>query len=372
MKDKHGIGSRIAQLRQWCKLTQAQMGNRLGYTRSGLSQVESGVIAPPLDLVLAVASNFDIHLDWLISGTGMVWKYTHPDVLKTSGILGAQDADMGLEGSTADVLPIDQAGLLASLEELPEPQRSKLLEQLNQHLGDRAGMGNLKGNLTGNPNAEDKTKRTHVVAHEEGGPQQFTDEDRALYVSGRNVRPVVSTVDAAGHDNIVLVDYRAAAGYLRGYADREWVGNLPAFQIPGLSGRSYRAFQVVGHSMYDTLASGDVVISSYVEDWRHIRDGRVYVLVARTEGITVKRVYNKLTRSGKGFLLCESDNEDFRPFQLLADELMEVWEFQAKITFSLPTPDRGTEKRLTQLEIHVADLLLEAEARTLAKVPQKA
>ena len=373
--NKLAIGPRIAQLRQWCKLTQAQMAKLLReaptlqtFSRSGLSQIESGITSASLDVILAVVSKFDIHLDWLMTGAGMVFKYTNPDILKEAGMLGAEDADLGLEAPTGTTFLVDQAGLLATIDTLPEAERDALKSILAKQQVEEAERGNLKGNLKGNPIDDSKTKSTpdpirHLVV-----------DPPAADILGKTLRPVVSTVSPSGADNIILVDQRAAAGYLTGYGDPEYVESLPAFQLPGLRGRCYRAFQVVGNSMMPTIDPGDVIVASYLENWLNVRDERVYVIVSPNEGITIKRVYNYLKADGSGYLLCEPDNNDYRAFRLTALELAEIWQFEARITWDLATPSRDIEKRLLVLEEQVADIIEATEVRRIevgAEKPQK-
>src|SRR5690606_15081353 len=50
------------------------------------------------------------------------------------------------------------------------------------------------------------------------------------------------TVDKDNNENIELVPYKASAGYLNGYADPEFLGELTKFQLPFLpSSGTYRA-----------------------------------------------------------------------------------------------------------------------------------
>jgi hypothetical protein len=54
---------------------------------------------------------------------------------------------------------------------------------------------------------------------------------------------LVATVDSSGRDNIEWVSTKAAAGYTAGYADLEFVQELPVFQVPFLDSRKkYRVF----------------------------------------------------------------------------------------------------------------------------------
>ena len=51
-----------------------------------------------------------------------------------------------------------------------------------------------------------------------------------------SVKVLSITVDKQDRENIELVPQKAAAGYLNGYADPEYLEDLPKFQIPTLNG----------------------------------------------------------------------------------------------------------------------------------------
>lgn len=197
-------------------------------------------------------------------------------------------------------------------------------------------------------------------------------EAQAEYISGQNIRPVVATVDNVGRDNITLVEARAAAGYLNGFADPEYVSHLPAFTLPGLTDKTYRAFEVRGDSMEPTLAPNDIICASYVDDWRRIRDTYIYVVITRTDGITVKRILNRLEDKGKGYLMCRSDNTIYSQFKVYPEEVIEIWQVHARITWNMPAPAREVEKKVNDIELTVDALgqrLVELEQLIINRLP---
>ncbi|MDX1630161.1 MAG: LexA family transcriptional regulator, partial [Fulvivirga sp.] len=100
------------------------------------------------------------------------------------------------------------------------------------------------------------------------------------------------TVDKQNEENIELVPQKAAAGYSTGYADPDFIKELPKFKLPILPGNAtYRAFEISGDSMLPILP-GTVVIGEYVDDIRDIKNGKTYIIVTRDEGIVYKRVFN--------------------------------------------------------------------------------
>ena len=103
-----------------------------------------------------------------------------------------------------------------------------------------------------------------------------------------NVRILAVAVDNAANEYIQLVPVKAAAGYTSGFADPEYLTDLPRFHLPVLpKGRTYRAFEISGDSMLPIL-SGSIIVGSYVEQLSDIKNGKTYVLVTRSEGIVIK------------------------------------------------------------------------------------
>ncbi len=169
----------------------------------------------------------------------------------------------------------------------------------------------------------------------------------------RSKEVLVITVDENNRDNIELVPQRAAAGYLNGYADPEYIKELPRFKLPMLSQGTYRAFEITGDSMLPILP-GTIVIGEWVENFRDLKNGKPYVLVTEREGIVYKRVFNYLQESGKLFLV--SDNRQYAPYQIDGSEVMEAWAAKAFISLQFPDVNAKNEMSMEQLAGVVLDL----------------
>ncbi|MDQ2769807.1 MAG: LexA family transcriptional regulator [Bacteroidota bacterium] len=160
--------------------------------------------------------------------------------------------------------------------------------------------------------------------------------------AGGKLRVLAFTVDRDQNENIELVPQKAAAGYLNGYADREYLEVLPKFRLPMLSASgTYRAFEIAGDSMLP-IASGTVIVGRYVEDWTTIKDGTPCIVVSSREGIVFKRVYNKL-RSG-GLFVLHSDNPNFSPYDVKGDDVLEIWEAKSYISSTFPIAELSLER----------------------------
>lgn len=131
---------------------------------------------------------------------------------------------------------------------------------------------------------------------------------------------------------IQFVPVKAAAGYLAGYNDPEFVDELNTFALPMLSPGDYRAFEIIGDSMLPT-PSGSVVVGEKVDNLDYLKNDQPCIVVSRMDGIVYKRV-NKSSRSKNASFTLVSDNPSYPPYTIKADEIAEIW--AAKMVISKP------------------------------------
>lgn len=170
---------------------------------------------------------------------------------------------------------------------------------------------------------------------------------------------VVVTVDEQSRNNIELVPVRAAAGYLNGYADPEYIKELPRFKLPILKQGTYRAFEISGDSMLP-IVPGTIVIGELVEDINSVKNGKPYILVTGREGIVFKRVFNYLNESGKLFLV--SDNRQYAPYQVDGADVIELWSARAYISVDFPEGQTQGDLSVEQLAGMVMNLKQEIQS----------
>jgi transcriptional regulator with XRE-family HTH domain len=132
------------------------------------------------------------------------------------------------------------------------------------------------------------------------------------------------------HNLIHFVPVKAAAGYLNGYAQDEFIDELNTFTLPMLSGGEYRAFEIIGDSMLPT-PSGSVIVGQRTgNDLDEIRNNHAYIVVSRTEGIVYKRILKD--DDARSRLTLVSDNPAFQPYQVNAEDILEIWQAQMVIS----------------------------------------
>jgi transcriptional regulator with XRE-family HTH domain len=166
-------------------------------------------------------------------------------------------------------------------------------------------------------------------------------KDLDKYLKGENLRVLAITTDKKDNENIEFVPVKASAGYTTGYADSEYISDLPKYHLPFLpKGRTYRAFEVRGDSMLP-LKPRSIVIGEYIEDFKSIKDGMVGIVVVRnlSEGIVLKKIYNRIAQYGT-FVL-KSANLAYAPYEIPAEDIIEIWKFAAYISKEFPEESAG-------------------------------
>lgn len=150
-----------------------------------------------------------------------------------------------------------------------------------------------------------------------------------------NVRVLSITVDRKNEENIELVTAKASAGYLNGFADPEYVGELPKFYLPIFTNGTFRGFEIRGDSMLP-LESGTIIIAQYLEDWSKIQTNETYIVISKNEGIVYKRIGSKF-KDDKPLKLV-SDNTVYDPYYIQWEDVLEIWTAKAHISTTFPEP----------------------------------
>jgi phage repressor protein C with HTH and peptisase S24 domain len=162
-------------------------------------------------------------------------------------------------------------------------------------------------------------------------------------------------VDNKNTEQISVVPIKAAAGYLNGHADSEYLEELPYFCLPLneiSTNKSYRVFQIRGDSMLP-VNSGSYIIAEYLENWKNLKDDKCYILITKDEGIVYKRIKNKIFESNE--IILNSDNPDYTAYSVDINSVFEIWRAIGFITFSLPNQDDLTFDKLSSLVIQLRE-----------------
>jgi transcriptional regulator with XRE-family HTH domain len=172
--------------------------------------------------------------------------------------------------------------------------------------------------------------------------------------SSKGKEVLAITVDANNRENVELVSQKASAGYLAGYQDPEFVKELPKISLPVLPrNKTYRAFEIQGDSMLP-VQPGSIIFGEYVEDVTDIKNGKLYILVTQQDGIVFKRVFNFADDEGK--LLMVSDNRQYSPFSVAAEDILEIWSAKAFFSNQFPEGNSSNQSVSDQLALQIVKL----------------
>lgn len=144
------------------------------------------------------------------------------------------------------------------------------------------------------------------------------------YLQKRRMQKMLSS----DRNIIHFVPIKAAAGYLAGYADTEFIDELNTFTLPMLAGGNYRAFEIVGDSMLPT-PSGSIIVGEKVDSLDDVKNGQAFIVVSKNEGIVYKRIQKNNKQKNKVTL--ESDNPSYQPYQINSEDILELWLAQVVI-----------------------------------------
>ncbi len=149
-------------------------------------------------------------------------------------------------------------------------------------------------------------------------------EVKGNYLAKRRQQKLMS------ENNLIhFVPVKAAAGYLAGYADTEFIDELNTFTLPMLAGGNYRAFEIIGDSMLPT-PSGSIIVGEKINSLEDTKNNQACIVVSRNEGIVYKRVERNNRNKSKITLV--SDNPSYQPYQVNAEDILELWQAQMVIT----------------------------------------
>ena len=176
-----------------------------------------------------------------------------------------------------------------------------------------------------------------------------------VFLKGSNLRVLATTIDRQNRDNIELVSEKAKAGYTNGFADPEYISELPVFQLPFLSTeRKYRTFQINGDSMLP-VPDGAWITGEFVQDWNEIKTGELYVVLTLNEGLVFKQLKNELAERGCFQMI--SLNTSYHPYELAATEIREVWKFVHYISREVAEPTLTDSLVGRQLKVLTEEIL---------------
>lgn len=160
---------------------------------------------------------------------------------------------------------------------------------------------------------------------------------------------------------VPVVDISVAAG--SGFENPDYLTEVDAIYFPKSmihDGKTYLCVRIKGESMAPTLQDGGYLVIRLLDrsEWEFIREGHIYVVSDREGRSYVKRLKNRLAKSG--LIVCTSDNPDvtrYRNFNLMEYELQTVWYAEWYVSAKMPNIHTTYYNKVSDLEDKYDDIL---------------
>ena len=154
------------------------------------------------------------------------------------------------------------------------------------------------------------------------------------YITGGNLRILFSTINSQNNENIELISEKAQAGYTKSFGDAQYIKELPVFSLPFLSqNKKYRTFQISGDSMLP-IPDKAYITGEFLQDWNNIKNGDLYIIITKQNGILFKEVRNSILDTQELTLI--SKNILYNPYPIPITDVKEVWKFVHYISSEVP------------------------------------
>lgn len=161
------------------------------------------------------------------------------------------------------------------------------------------------------------------------------------YINGKNMRVLSITVTPENKENMEYVPVKAKAGYAAGHADPDFIAALPKFSLPNLpEGNTYRMFPTSGDSMLP-IPEGSDVVARFVQDWKSLKPGTLCIVVLKGEQDVV---FKQVTLLEEGKLRLISMNQNYQPYEVAVNDVLEIWQYVRYQTDQLPEPETDLQE----------------------------
>ena len=326
----------IKSIRKFTGLSQEDFANKLGMTRSNLSQMEIGRNTPSIALLNDIANIFHINI-------GVVFQMINSD-----------------ERDLAILMPLlsDQNSCKVNCKD-----DCKVVCDSPIEYGKTNSIN--KDDLVGNPNGNPKGNLTPFFMPNSGK------------TTGTNIVELpIPMEDESEMVAIPVVDISVAAG--SGFYNPDQLSEIDCIRMPRSmvkGGQPHLCVRIKGESMVPTLQDGGYLIIRLLDrcEWADIRDGHVYVVSEVVGRAFVKRLKNRL--SEHGFIVCMSDSADvqrYPNFNLMENEINTIWHAEWYISAKMPNIHATYYNKVGELENKYDDVVdqlqqLAREVRALAK-----
>lgn len=160
-------------------------------------------------------------------------------------------------------------------------------------------------------------------------------------------------VEYNGKYNVIDLDSRAAAGMALIINDVDRYKSLPSLFLPWLGPGFHIRVEITGDSMQPTIKGGDKAIATRIEDVSNLREGAIYLLLDKEEGLVCKRLYF----ANKNTIELVSDNEIHKPYKRPLTDILAYFKVQEIHTTDLQPPMSEIRREVHQLRHEMDEIM---------------
>ncbi len=156
----------------------------------------------------------------------------------------------------------------------------------------------------------------------------FYDDADMFIKAADDVRVLSIVVDKANNEIIKAVPVYAQAGYQKGFADPEFIENLPDYDFYNDDEGTYRVFELKGDSMYPYLLEGDFIKAKFLPPahWRDkLRLHEVFIVVTK-DGVVCKQLAEHDPNTAT--IRLHSFNDMYDDYTLNLNDVYELWYYK--------------------------------------------
>lgn len=295
----------IKSIRKHTKLSQEDFANKLGITRSNLSQMEIGRNTPSVTLLNDIANIF------------------HIDISVVFQMINSPEEDLPL-----------------------------LLTKLSYQKDGKVN-GKVSGKEYDNLPLQTGKSKSTTIEKDENRTTLFLPSSGKT-ISTKIIELPVPVSEDSNMVDVPLVDISVAAG--TGFYNPDYLDEIDTIRFPKTmvkGNHNYLCVRIKGESMIPTLQDGGYLVIRLLDrgEWQYIRDGHVYVVSDMEGRAFVKRLKNRLFESG--FIVCKSDNPDpmgYPSFNLMENEINTIWHAEWYISEKMPNIHATYYNKVSELE----------------------
>ncbi|WP_221391975.1 helix-turn-helix domain-containing protein [Dyadobacter sp. NIV53] len=152
-----------------------------------------------------------------------------------------------------------------------------------------------------------------------------------VYLTGKNIRVLAITVAPDQKENVEYIPVKAKAGYRAGFADPQYLAELPKFNIPNLPSGTFRMFPTIGDSMLPVPEESQI-LARYVQDWKSLKPDTLCIVILKADQ---DFVFKQVTIQQDGLRL-HSMNRLYEDYVVAFSDVLEIWEYYSFHSRQLP------------------------------------